>query len=218
MRLLVVEDARVMADSVARCLRREGFAVDVVYDGAAALDAASLTKYDIVILDRDLPGVHGDDVCRAICGGDTRILLLTASGSVPDRVEGLSLGADDYLTKPFDLAELVARVHALGRRPGRATAPVLRVDDLIVDPQRHTTRRSERVISLTAKEFAVLEVLASSPGVVVSAEELLDRVWDAHADPFTNTVRVTIANLRRKLGDPPLIETTIGAGYSMVDR
>jgi DNA-binding response OmpR family regulator len=212
-RVLIVEDVQAMADSIARSLRREGLAVDVAYDGATALDLASSNDYEVMVLDRDLPGVHGDDVCRQLAGGETRILMLTASGTVDDRVDGLTLGADDYLAKPFALSELIARIRALGRRAGRVLAPVLTTGDITVDPGRRCAFRASRALGLTNKEFGVLEVLVAARGGVVSAEELLERVWDAHADPFTNTVRVTIANLRRKLGEPPAIETVIGAGY-----
>ncbi|HEX4864671.1 MAG TPA: response regulator transcription factor [Acidimicrobiales bacterium] len=216
MRLLVVEDRRAMADSIARSLRREGMAVDVAYDGTAALRLALDNSYEVVVLDRDLPGVHGDDVCRQLAGGEARILMLTASGAVGERVDGLSLGADDYLPKPFALAELVARIRALGRRTTHALPPVLRAGDLILDPGRRLAERAGESLALTNKELGVLELLMSSPGRVISAEELLERVWDANADPFTNTVRVTVANLRRKIGDPPMISTVIGAGYRLV--
>ena len=216
MRLLVVEDVQLMADSIARSLRREGMAVDVVYDGSAALDLAAQNTYEVVVLDRDLPGVHGDKVCEALAGGETRILMLTAASAVDDRVDGLALGADDYLPKPFALSELVARIRALGRRSARALPPVLTVNGVTVDPYRREATRSDKPLNLTNKEFGVLEVLLSAGGGVISAEDLLERVWDAHADPFTNTVRVTIANLRRKLGDPPVIETVVGAGYRVV--
>jgi DNA-binding response OmpR family regulator len=212
----VVEDRRVMADSIVRSLRREGMAVDVAYDGRAALALAVVNSYEVVILDRDLPGVHGDEVCRQLAGGHTRILMLTASGSVEDRVGGLSLGADDYLPKPFALAELVARIRALGRRAAPALPPVLTAGQLTLDPNRRVVERAGQPLGLTNKEFAVLEVLMSARGRVVSAEELHERVWDAHADPFSNTLRVTLANLRRKLGDPPVIATVIGAGYRFV--
>jgi DNA-binding response OmpR family regulator len=216
MRLLVVEDRRVMADSIARSLRREGMAVDVAYDGRAALGLCAVNSYEVVVLDRDLPGVHGDQVCRRLAGGHARILMLTASGTVEDRVDGLSLGADDYLPKPFALAELIARIRALGRRVTPALPPVLTAGDLTLDPNRRVAERGGRPLALTNKELGVLEVLMSASGRVVSAEELLERVWDAHADPFTNTVRVTLANLRRKVGDPPVIATVIGAGYRLV--
>ena len=205
-----------MADSIARSLRREGMAVDVAYDGNVALRLALDNSYEVVVLDRDLPGVHGDDVCRQLAGGQARILMLTASGTVGERVGGLSLGADDYLPKPFDLAELVARIRALGRRTTQAVPPVLIAGDLTLDPGRRLAERGGEVLTLTNKELGVLEVLMSAPGRVVSAEELLERVWDANADPFTNTVRVTVANLRRKIGDPPMISTVIGAGYRLV--
>jgi DNA-binding response OmpR family regulator len=205
-----------MANSIVRSLRREGMAVDVAYDGRAALDLASVNGYQVVVLDRDLPEVHGDEVCRLLAGGPARILMLTASGTVEDRVDGLSLGADDYLPKPFALAELVARIRALGRRATPASPPVLNAGDLILDPNRHLAERAGRALALTNKEFGVLEVLMTAAGRVVSSEELLERVWDTHADPFTNTVRVTVANLRRKVGDPPVIATVIGAGYRLV--
>jgi DNA-binding response OmpR family regulator len=216
MRLLVVEDRRVMADSIARSLRREGMAVDVAYDGRSALDLAALNCYQVVVLDRDVPCVHGDEVCRLLAGGTTRILMLTASGTVEDRVDGLSLGADDYLPKPFALTELVARIRALGRRASPASPPVLTAGDLTLDTSYHIAERAGRPLGLTNKELAVLEVLMAAAGRVVSAEELLERVWDSHADPFTNTVRVTVANLRRKVGEPQLITTVIGAGYRLV--
>jgi DNA-binding response OmpR family regulator len=216
MRLLVVEDRRVMADSIARSLRREGMAVDVAYDGRAALELATVNDYDVVVLDRDLPCVHGDEVCRQLAGAKARILMLTAAAAVDDRVEGLTLGADDYLPKPFALAELVARIRALGRRTAPAQPPVLTTGDLTLDPNRRLAERAGRPLALTNKELGVLEVLMTAAGRVVSAEELLERVWDAHADPFTNTVRVTLTNLRRKVGEPPVIATVIGAGYRMV--
>jgi DNA-binding response OmpR family regulator len=216
MRLLVVEDRQVMANSIARSLRREGMAVDVAYDGRVALGLAAVNSYEVVILDRDLPGVHGDEVCRQLAGGQMRILMLTASGTVEDRVDGLSLGADDYLPKPFALAELIARIRALGRRAAPALPPVLKAGDLTLDPNRRTAERAGRPLALTNKEFGVLEVLMAAGGRVVSAEEMQERVWDAHADPFTNTVRVTLANLRRKIGEPAVITTVVGAGYRLV--
>jgi DNA-binding response OmpR family regulator len=215
MRLLVVEDRQVMADSIARSLRREGMAVDVAYDGRSALGLAAVNAYQVVVLDRDLPEVHGDDVCRALAGSDLRILMLTAAGAVDERVDGLELGADDYLAKPFALAELVARIRALGRRATPAQRPILEAGDLTLDSHRRQAVRAGRPLHLTNKEVGVLEVLMTAAGGVVSAEDLLEQVWDAHADPFTNTVRVTVANLRRKVGDPPLIETVIGAGYRL---
>ena len=216
MRLLVVEDRRLMADSIARSLRREGMAVDVAYDGRSALTMAAVNSYQVVVLDRDLPGVHGDEVCRQLTGGDIRILMLTASAGIDDRVDGLTIGADDYLPKPFALAELVARIRALGRRSSSALPPVLTAGDLTLDPSRRLVERAGRPLTLTNKELGVLEVLMSAPGMVITTEDLLERVWDTRADPFTNTVRVTVANLRRKIGDPPMIATVIGAGYRLV--
>jgi DNA-binding response OmpR family regulator len=214
-RILVVEDETVLAEAVARGLRREGWAVDVAYDGAEALEKARVTPYDVLVLDRDLPVVHGDAVCRSMLdgGGAARVLMLTAAGTLDDRVEGLNLGADDYLAKPFAFAELVARVRALGRRAREPLPPVLQRADVALDPARHTVTRAGSVLALTAKEFGVLEELLRAGGAIVSAEDLLERVWDEQADPFTNTVRVTVMNLRRKLGEPPLIETVIGVGY-----
>ncbi|OLE21883.1 MAG: DNA-binding response regulator [Actinobacteria bacterium 13_1_20CM_3_71_11] len=217
MRVLVVEDERNLAEAIARGLRREGMAVDVTYDGASGHEMAFVTRYDVVVLDRDLPGVPGDDICADLVasGALTRVLMLTASGTVADRVEGLGLGADDYLTKPFAFDELVARVRALGRRSSPAAPPVLTVGDLVLDQAKRTVTRAGKPLELTRKEFGILEELAKARGAVVSSEELLERVWDAHADPFTTTVRVTVMTLRRKLGDPPLIETVVGAGYRM---
>jgi len=214
-RVLVVEDERALADAVARGLRREGMAVDTTYDGTSGHEMALTTRYDVVVLDRDLPGVHGDEICIDLvrAGLLTRVLMLTASGSVAERVEGLELGADDYLAKPFAFDELVARVRALGRRATPAAPPVLRVADVELDPAKRGVQRDGRVLDLTRKEFGVLEELIKARGGVVSSEELLERVWDANADPFTTTVRVTMMTLRRKLGDPPLIETVVGAGY-----
>ncbi len=212
MRVLVVEDEEVLADAIARGLRREGMAVDVAFDGSAALEKTAVNRYDVVVLDRDLPGVHGDDVCRALAG-DVRILMLTASGTVDDRVSGLRLGADDYLGKPFAFAELVARVEALSRRVEAARPPVLERRGVRLDMARRQVTRDGVDVRLTRKELGVLHVLLAADGAVVSAEELLERVWDEHVDPFTNTVRVTVMNLRRKLGDPPVVETVIGAGY-----
>ncbi|BCJ29902.1 response regulator transcription factor [Actinocatenispora sera] len=215
MRVLVIEDERALADAVARGLRREGMAVDTAYDGTNGHEMALTTRYDVVVLDRDLPGVHGDEICIDLvrAGLLTRVLMLTASGSVAERVEGLELGADDYLAKPFAFDELVARVRALGRRATPAAPPVLRVADVELDPAKRGVQRDGRTLDLTRKEFGVLEELIKARGGVVSSEELLERVWDANADPFTTTVRVTVMTLRRKLGDPPLIETVVGAGY-----
>jgi DNA-binding response OmpR family regulator len=214
-RVLVVEDETQLADAVVRGLRREGMAVDVAYDGDDGFNKATQTRYDVVVLDRDLPGRSGDEICRILTdeGVLTRVIMLTASGSIEDKVEGLALGADDYLAKPFAFAELVARVRALGRRATPAAPPVLQAGDLVLDPSKRTVLRSSRNIDLTRKEFGVLETLLSAGGVVVSSEELLERVWDEHADPFTTTVRVTMMTLRRKLGEPPIIETVVGSGY-----
>ncbi|MFI6819589.1 response regulator transcription factor [Micromonospora sp. NPDC050187] len=215
MRVLVVEDERNLADAIARGLRRRGMAVDVAYDGDAGHEMAFVTRYDVVILDRDLPGVHGDQICAelAASGTLTRVLMLTASGTVSDRVEGLQLGADDYLPKPFAFDELVARVQALGRRATPPAPPVLELADLVLDPARRVVTRGGSTVDLTNKEFGVLRELLKARGAVVSSEELLERVWDANTDPFTTIVRVTVMTLRKKLGDPPLIETVVGAGY-----
>jgi DNA-binding response OmpR family regulator len=215
MRVLVVEDERVLADAIARGLRREAMAVDLSHDGAAALERIALNRYDVVVLDRDLPVVHGDEVCRRLAGEELspRILMLTASAGLDDRVEGLTLGADDYLGKPFAFSELIARVRALARRSGPALPPVIERGPLSVDPARRTASRNGHFLRLTNKELAVLEVLLAADGAVVSAEQLLERAWDEHADPFTNAVRVMMVKLRRKLGNPPVIETVPGAGY-----
>jgi len=214
MRVLVVEDHATLAARLAQGLRQAGMAVDVVHDGAAALQFAARTGYDVIVLDRDLPVVHGDRVCREVAGSGPRILMLTAAGDVEDRVDGLELGADDYLGKPFAFAELIARVRALSRRAPSAP-PVLRRGDLTVDRARHRASRGSRPLSLTRKEFGILELLLAADGALVSAEELLEHVWDADVDPFSNIVSVTMTRLRRKLGEPPLIETVIGKGYRM---
>ncbi|XVQ08820.1 response regulator transcription factor [Spirillospora sp. CA-255316] len=219
MRVLIVEDERVLADTIAEGLREEAIAVDVVYDGDDALERASYTDYDVVVLDRDLPTVHGDDVCRELAGRHPgRILMLTAAGDVDERVDGLMLGADDYLPKPFVFHELVARVRALARRSGPAVPPVLERAGIRLDPHRRTVDRDGRALRLTKKEFSVLEELLRADGGVVSAEALLDRAWDEHIDPFSNIVRVTMATLRKKLGDPPVIETVTGSGYRLEAR
>jgi DNA-binding response OmpR family regulator len=217
MRILLVEDEERLATTIARGLRREGMAVDVVLDGKSALSKAAVNSYDVIVLDRNLPLIHGDDVCRELVSRQTlaRILMLTAAGSIQDRVTGLGLGADDYLPKPFALKELVARIRALGRRAVPPVPPILTTADLTLDPARHLAERAGRDLGLTKKEFGVLEVLLSAEGRVVSAEELLEKVWDENTDPFTNVVRVTIMTLRRKLGDPPLIETVAGVGYKV---
>jgi DNA-binding response OmpR family regulator len=217
MRILIVEDHRELAETLAAGLRREGMAVDVAFDGTDGLERTGLNRYDVVVLDRDLPGVHGDDVCRALVASRyaARLLMLTAAATIEDRVDGLSAGADDYLPKPFAFAELVARVRALGRRSQPAVPPVLTHGDLRLDPARRVTLRAGRRLDLSPKEFAVLELLLAAGGRVVSAEELLERAWDEAADPFTHTVKVTVSRLRRKLGDPPLIETVAQAGYRL---
>ncbi|MCA2227727.1 response regulator transcription factor [Nonomuraea aurantiaca] len=214
MRVLLVEDEQPLAGYIEAGLRKHGFTVDVALDGQSALDKCELTPYEVVVLDRDLPEVHGDAVCRRLVQrGVSRVLMLTASDAVEDRVGGLMLGADDYLGKPFAFSELVARVHALVRRSAPARPPVLRADGVMLDPARRSAERDGRLLRLTPKEFGVLEQLLAAGGDVVSAETLLERVWDEHADPFTNAVRITVGTLRRKLGDPPVIETVIGAGY-----
>jgi DNA-binding response OmpR family regulator len=215
MRVLVVEDERLLADAIVEGLRREAIATDVAYDGDAALERIGVNQYDVVVLDRDLPAVHGDDVCRDLVASEaaTRVLMLTAAGEVGDRVSGLSLGADDYLAKPFAFAELVARVRALSRRSRPALPPELVRAGIRLDPNRHEVFRNEARIPLSRKEFAVLEELLRADGAFVSAEQLLERAWDENIDPFTHVVRVTIMTLRRKLGDPPVVETVPGVGY-----
>jgi two-component system, OmpR family, response regulator VanR len=214
-RVLVAEDEPRIAGAVARGLRREGMAVDVAEDGAAALYKTRVVPYDVVVLDRDLPAVHGDDVCRAIAAEqpETKVLMLTAARSTDDLVTGLSLGADDYLAKPFRFAELVARLRALTRRSGTARPPVLEAGDVVLDPARRTATRAGRPLDLTPKELAVLEVLLAAQGAVVTPEELVEKAWDEQLDPLSNTVRMTVMTLRRKLGDPPLIATVRGSGY-----
>jgi DNA-binding response OmpR family regulator len=215
MRVLVVEDHKRLAEAVAGGLRDEGMAVDVAFDGQGALDHVAMTRYDVIVLDRDLPGVHGDQVCRDLAGRrcPSRVLMLTAATTIADRVEGLGLGADDYLPKPFDFAELVARIRALARRAVVPLPPVLTHGDLSVDPAKRLAVRAGRRLALTPKEFAVLECLLAAGGTLVTAEELLERVWDENADQFTTTVKTTIGRLRAKLGDPPLIQTVREGGY-----
>jgi len=215
MRVLIAEDHKRLAQALAGGLRGEGMAVDVAFDGQDALDHLALTRYDVIVLDRDLPRVHGDEVCTALAASQypARVLMLTAAGTLADRVEGLGLGADDYLPKPFQFAELVARIRALGRRTGLPLPPVLRHGDLTLDPAQRAATRAGRRLALTRKEFAVLECLLSAQGALVSAEDLLERVWDENADLFTRTVKTTIGRLRAKLGDPPLIQTVRDGGY-----
>jgi DNA-binding response OmpR family regulator len=217
LRILIAEDDSELADVLATGLRREHMAVDIALTGDIADEKLTATDYDVLVLDRDLPGIHGDQVCRQVVasGIATRILMLTAAGSVGDRVAGLTLGADDYLAKPFAFAELVARIRALGRRSRLAVPPLLRHSDLSLDPSRLIAERSGRRLRLTPKEFSVLEVLLGARGGVVTAEQLLERVWDENADPFTNTVRTTMMRLRQKLGEPLLIRTVPGRGYQM---
>ena len=215
MRVLIAEDEPRIAGAVARGLRREGMAVDIAADGAAALYKARVVPYDVVVLDRDLPTVHGDDVCRTLTAErpQTKVLMLTAAGGVDDLVDGFALGADDYLPKPFRFAELVARTRALARRNGAPRPPVLSAGDVELDPSRRTVSRAGEEIELAPKELAVLQVLMEAGGAVVGPDELLDKAWDEGTDPFTNTVRMTVMTLRRKLGDPPVVHTVRGAGY-----
>jgi DNA-binding response OmpR family regulator len=220
MRVLVVEDHEDLAEAIGVGLRREGMAVDVTFGGTDALGHVAVTRYDVVVLDRDLPDVHGDEVCRRLVAGGShsRVLMLTAASTVKDRVDGLGLGADDYLPKPFDFSELVARVRALARRSTPALPPTLQRADVTLDPNQRVAFRAGRRLVLTAKEFALLECLLAADERVVSAEELLERVWDEAADPFTTTVRTTVGRLRAKLGDPPLIETVREGGYRIGTR
>ena len=217
MRVLVVEDEEVLAETIAEGLRDCAIAVDVAFDGASALYRTSYTEYDVIVLDRDLPEVHGDEVCRRLVErrATSRILMLTAAGEVGDKIDGLSLGADDYLAKPFVFGELVARVRALARRSMPALPPVLERAGIRLDPQRRTVSRDGRPITLTGREFAVLQELMRADGRVVSAEQLLEKAWDENLDPFSNVVRVVMVSLRRKVGDPPVIETVTGAGYRL---
>ena len=215
MRVLIAEDEPRVGDAVARGLRREGMAVDLARDGAAALQKALTAPYDVVVLDRDLPGVHGDEICRTLAAErpETKVLMLTAAAGVDDLVGGLALGADDYLSKPFRFAELVARTRALARRNGAPRPPVMTIGDVELDPARREVTRAGKPIDLAPKELAVLEVLMTAGGAVVGPDELLEKVWDEGIDPFTNTVRMTVMTLRRKLGDPPVVHTVRGAGY-----
>lgn len=215
MRVLVVEDHEELAEAVAGGLRREGMAVDVVLDGEAALQRAAVYSYDVIVLDRDLPAIHGDRVCEVLVerGGRARVLMLTASAGIEDRVAGLRLGADDYLPKPFAFAELVARIRALTRRAQPALPPVMRSGDVTLDPAQRVAHRAGRRLALSVKELAVLELLLAARGAAISSEELLERAWDEAADPFSGVVKVTISRLRRKLGEPAIIETVPGAGY-----
>lgn len=218
MRVLVVEDHPRLAETVAAVLRREGMAVDLAFDGQEALERTAVTSYDVVVLDRDLPNVHGDDVCRSLVdAGQSAVLMLTAAGTVEDRVAGLGIGADDYLPKPFHIAELVARIRALARRSRRSLPPTLAYGDLQLDSAHRRVTRGGNPLSLSPKEFAVLELLLGADGAVVSTEEILERAWDYATDPFTNAVRMTISRLRGKLGDPPVIQTVTPIGYRIGD-
>jgi DNA-binding response OmpR family regulator len=214
-RVLVVEDHSKLAITVATGLRHVGMAVDITFDGTEALAQSAVTEYDVIVLDRDIPGVHGDDVCRSLVegGATSRVLMLTAAGTLSDRVEGLGIGADDYLAKPFDFSELIARVRALGRRPGRSRPPVLRRGDVELDSVRRLASRSGQRLFLSPKEFGVLEVLLAADGAVVSSEELIERVWDEQLNPFSQIVKTTISRLRSKLGEPTVIETVSRSGY-----
>jgi DNA-binding response OmpR family regulator len=217
MRVLVVEDHEIMARAIGIGLRREGMAVDVVLDGDDALGHLAVTRYDVVVLDRDVPGTHGDEICRRLAAGRaaTRILMLTAASTVAARVQGLGLGADDYLPKPFDFAELTARIRALARRSTAPLPPVLECGDISLDPSRRVASRAGRRLDLSPKEFAVLECLLASAGRVISAEELLEQAWDEATDPFTTTVKTTMRRLRAKLGEPPAIRTVREGGYQI---
>jgi DNA-binding response OmpR family regulator len=216
MRILLIEDEVVLAEQIAAGLRDQGIMVDIAFDGLDGLHKAGTNRYDVVVIDRDLPVLHGDQVCTALATGEqtARIMMLTAAGEAADRVEGLTLGADDYLPKPFVFAELVLRLRALARRANNAPRVLSRAG-LTFDTARRVVMRDGGIVPLTTKEMAVLEILLTADGAVVSTEELLERAWDEHADPFTNTVRVTMTRLRRKLGEPPLIETLVGSGYRL---
>jgi DNA-binding response OmpR family regulator len=216
-RVLIADDERLLADTVADGLRKLSMAVDVCYDGEAAIERLAVHRYDVAVLDRDMPRRTGDEVCRwsVESGVGARILILTAAAGIRERVDGLSLGADDYLTKPFAFAELAARIQALARRPPIGAAPVLEHDGVVLDIARHSASRDGRLLDLTPKEFAVLTVLLRSGGTVVSAEELLEKAWDEHADPFTNAVRVAVMTLRRKLGEPAIVHTVPKVGYRL---
>ncbi len=219
MRVLVIEDDVLLGDAVGRGLRQAGFAVDVTWNGMDGLEHVAVIDYDVVVLDRNLPDIHGDEVCRSIAEKklSPRVLMLTAEGSIQARVDGLDVGADDYLPKPFAMVELIARIRALARRPSRATPSVIEIGDMTIDDSAHRVTRSGRELSLTPKEFGVLAPIAATPGEIVSAEHLLEAVWDELADPFTNAVRITMMTLRRKLGEPPLIETIVGVGYRLIE-
>ncbi|PJJ55279.1 response regulator transcription factor [Compostimonas suwonensis] len=217
MRVLIVEDEPYLADAIRTALGRAAIAADTVHDGLAAMESVTVNDYDVVVLDRDLPGLHGDEVCRRIADSelDTRILMLTAARRLDDKVSGFELGADDYLAKPFEVPELIARLRALERRSPRATPTVLEFDDVQLNPFRLEVFRRGRLAHLSRKEFAVLHLLMQADGGTVSAEQLLEKAWDENANPFTNAIRVTISSLRRKLGEPWIIQTVSGVGYRM---
>jgi DNA-binding response OmpR family regulator len=219
MRLLVVEDVPSLADDIAEGLRDHGYAVDVAYDGIEAAAKLDTNTYQVVVLDRDLPGIHGDVLCRMITESDrqTMVLMLTAAGAAADRISGLDIGADDYLAKPFHFKELVLRLRALARRQPTARPRIYQAADVTLDPQRHVATRGGQPLDLSVKEFGVLEALMRAAPAVLSAEDLLEQVWDEHADPFTRTVFVTLSRLRRKLGEPPIIDTQPGIGYHILD-
>ena len=219
-RVLVVEDEVFLAEAVQHGLRLEAIAADLAHDGDTALELLSITSYDAVVLDRDLPGVHGDDVARYVVENlpGTRVIMLTAADRLDDKESGFGLGADDYMTKPFALRELVLRLRALARRPAESTSPVVEFAGLRVDPFRREVYRDGRYVNLTRKQFSVLEVLVGARGGVVSAERLLEQAWDENADPFTNAVRITVSTLRKRLGEPQVIETVAGVGYRVTDR
>jgi DNA-binding response OmpR family regulator len=218
MRVLLVEDHAKLAMTVATGLREAGMAVDVAYDGHDALAHTARVDYDVVVLDRDIPGVHGDEVCRTLVadGSESRVLMLTAAGAVADRVQGLGLGADDYLPKPFEFSELVARIRALSRRSRPSLPPTLIHRDLRLDSAHHRVTRAGHPVALSPKEFAVLELLLSAQGAVVSAEQILQQAWDEAMDPFSQAVKTTISRLRAKLGPPPIIETVAKSGYRII--
>lgn len=220
MRVLVAEDHELLAQAIAAGLRRRGLVVDVALDGDEATARLVVKRYDVVVLDRDLPGAHGDEICRTLAAerSESRVLMLTAAGSVRERVEGLALGADDYLPKPFDFTELLARVQALGRRPGSPRPEELGYGDLTLDPEQYLVTRAGRRLELSPKEFAVLECLLVAEGRPVSAEELLERIWDRETNPFTTTVKATVNRLRHKLGEPAIIDTVRERGYRIGDR
>lgn len=215
MRVLVVEDEIYLAEAIRSGLRLEAIAADLAFDGNSALEALAANSYDVVILDRDIPGPNGDEICRYIVGQQigSRVLMLTAAGHLREKVSGFELGADDYMTKPFELRELVVRLRALARRPTEATPPIIQYAGVRLDPFRREVYRFDRYVRLSRKQFSVLEVLMAARGGVVSAETLLERAWDEHADPFSNAVRITISTLRKRLGDPWVIHTVPGVGY-----